>query len=214
MAKTVRKKQKSVADRLRIFAPQIDGFRTWLHNNGYRSVTCVELVRLLACWADWIRAAGFTLDTVLAGLDASAAVFKGSRANRAPYGAAALFIRYLQDKGMLSPPPKPPSPAETWPILAAFRHWMRSERGLLDTTLDTYTLTPRESEKPLVKGREPDSTRWHDPRPLPGCRVAQGPDRTGARRVGAAPAGAAGECAGAARRRHELQRRGQGAAAG
>ena len=138
MAKTVRKKQKSVADRLRIFAPQIDGFRTWLHNNGYRRVTCVELVRLLACWADWIRAAGFTLDTVLAGLDASAAVFKGSRANRAPYGAAALFIRYLQDKGILSPPPKPPSPAETWPILAAFRHWMRSERGLLDTTLDTY----------------------------------------------------------------------------
>src|SRR5262249_22168141 len=35
----------------------------------------------------------------------------------------------------------PPSPTERWPILAAFRTWMRSQRGVADSTLDTYQTT-------------------------------------------------------------------------
>jgi site-specific recombinase XerD len=98
----------------------------------------VELVRLLACWAEWLQAAGFTVNNILAAFDASAATFKGSKTARAPRGAAALFIRYLRGQEALPSAPQPPSPIECWPILAAFRTWMRSHRGVADSTLDTY----------------------------------------------------------------------------
>lgn len=140
MAKTKRKKPESVAGRLRLFAPHIDGFKAWLRGRGYRASTITELVRLLACWAEWSRAAGFDLDTISAGFDASAAVFKGGRTARAPRGAAMLFIRYLRERGMLPAPPKALSPTETWPVLRAFRSWMRDQRGLADSTLDKYQL--------------------------------------------------------------------------
>ena len=139
--KQKRKQGKSVEGRLRLLGAHVDGFRSWLGRNGYRPTTIVELVRLLACWAEWLQAAGFALDNILAGFDASAPAFKGGRTTRAPRGAAALFIHYLREQGALPSAPKPPSPTERWPILAAFRTWMRSQRGVADSTLDTYQTT-------------------------------------------------------------------------
>ena len=139
--KQKRKPCKSVDGRLRFLAAHTDGFRSWLHANGYRPTTIVEMMRLLACWADWVQAAGFTLDTILAGFAASAAVFKGRKTAKAPLGAGGLFIRYLQKQGTLPPPSRRPSPTETWPILGAFRAWMRSQRGVANSTLDTYQTT-------------------------------------------------------------------------
>ena len=136
--KQKRKQAQSVEGRLHFLGAHIDGFRSWLRRNGYRPTTIVELVRLLACWAEWLRGAGFSLDNILAGFDASAPAFKGGRTTRAPRGAAALFIHYLREQGALPSAPKPPSPADTWPILGAFRAWMRSQRGVTDSTLDTY----------------------------------------------------------------------------
>jgi integrase/recombinase XerD len=141
--KQKRKQGKSVDGRLRILGAHVDGFRSWLRHNGYRPTTIVELVRLLACWTEWLPAAGFALDldNVLVGFDASALAFKGGRTTRAPRGAAALFIRYLSEQGTLPSPPKPPSPTEIWPILGAFRAWMQAQRGVTDSTLDTYQTT-------------------------------------------------------------------------
>jgi hypothetical protein len=127
-----------VEGRLRILSPHIDGFRSWLQRNGYQPTTIVEVVRLLACWADWLQASGFTLDNIIAGFDASAALFKGSKTIRAPHGAGALFIRYLREQGALPPRLVPASPTKIWPILGAFRTWMRGQRGVADSTLDTY----------------------------------------------------------------------------
>jgi len=79
---------KSVEGRLRIVSLHIDGFRSWLQRIGYRPTTIVEVVRLLACWADWLQASGFTLDNIIAGFDASAALFKGSKTIRAPHERA------------------------------------------------------------------------------------------------------------------------------
>ena len=87
-----RKQGKSVEGRLRVFSPHVDGFRSWLQRNGYRPTTIVEVVRLLACWAEWLEAAGFNLHNIVEGFDASAAIFKGSKTIRAPRGAATLFI--------------------------------------------------------------------------------------------------------------------------
>jgi integrase/recombinase XerD len=136
--KQKRKQGKSVEGRLRFLGAHVDGFRSWLRGNGYRSTTIAEVVRLLACWVEWLQAAGFAPDNILVAFDASALAFKGSKATRAPRGAAALFIRYLREHGALPTAPKPPSPTERWPILAAFRAWMRSQRGVADSTLDTY----------------------------------------------------------------------------
>ena len=133
-----RKQGKSVEGRLRVFSPHVDGFRSWLQRNGYRPSTIVEVVRLLACWAEWLQAAGFNLHNIAAGVEASTAIFKGSKTVRAPLGAGTLFIRYLREQGSLPQLPAPPSPTERWPILGAFRSWMRSQRGVADSTLDTY----------------------------------------------------------------------------
>ncbi|WP_404548000.1 tyrosine-type recombinase/integrase [Bradyrhizobium diazoefficiens] len=95
------------------------------------------MARLLALWADWVRASGFEVETLAAGFAASASVFRGGKTTRAPQGAAALFIAYLREKNVL-PPERQPSLEETWPSLAAFRSWMREQRGVKDATLDTY----------------------------------------------------------------------------
>lgn len=141
MAKYKRKKPRSVADRLRWLAPHGEGFKAWLGRNGYSIATITELTRLLACWAEWGQNAGFDIDQIEMGIAASAEVFRGSKTARAPQGAAALFIGYLRQNGVLAQELSSPRAEETWPILAAFRSWMREQRGVADSTLDTYQST-------------------------------------------------------------------------
>jgi site-specific recombinase XerD len=141
MAKYKRKAPLSVVDRLDWLAPQMEGFRAELGRRGYSPATITELTRLLACWAEWVRNAGFDIGTIEAGFAASAEIFRGGKTARAPQCAAALFIGYLRQAGALEPETRPPSPEETWPVLAAFRNWMHAQRGVADSTLDTYRST-------------------------------------------------------------------------
>jgi hypothetical protein len=68
---------------------------------------------------------------------ASAAVSRGGRTARAQ-GAAALFVAYLRRHGVLPPIVPQARPEEVWPVLAAFRSWMREQRGAADSTLNKY----------------------------------------------------------------------------
>jgi integrase len=108
--------------------PHVDGFRSWLAQRSYSPATTVEVIRLLALWGDWVHAAG---------LSVSASVFQGGKTARAPQGAATLFISYLRERDIL-PQEQPSSLKDTWPTLAAFRRWMKEQRGIKDSTLDTY----------------------------------------------------------------------------
>jgi site-specific recombinase XerD len=141
----MRKKRRhpnGVDGRLRIAAPHVEGFEAWLGAKGYSPATIEELLRLLACWFDWARAQkAFYLADIVATFDASAPAFKGGRTKRAPRGAVALFLEYLRDRGVLPSAPKALAPTERWPILAAFRSFMRQERGARDSTLDNYENT-------------------------------------------------------------------------
>jgi integrase/recombinase XerD len=139
MAKYKRKKPESVADRLRWLAPHVEGFTAQLGQSGYSAATITELTRLLACWAESTRNAGFDIDSIETGLAASAAAFRGGRTARAQ-GAAALFVAYLRRHGVLPPIVPPARPEEVWPVLAAFRSWMREQRGVADSTLNKYQL--------------------------------------------------------------------------
>jgi integrase len=98
-------------------------------------------VRLLGHWTDWVHAAGFTPDTIHAGYDASAKVFKGKLATEVWLRAGALFIHYLQERGVIAIRPRLASTTEVWPILGLFRDWMRSHRGVTESTLDVYQQT-------------------------------------------------------------------------
>jgi integrase/recombinase XerD len=153
MAKYERKKPQNVADRLRWLAPHVEGFKASLDRSGYSAATITELIRLLACWAAWVQNAGFDIDSIEAAFAASAEFFQGSKTARAPQGAAALFVDHLRRNGALPPHAPSPRPDETWPILAAFRCWMRAQRGVADSTLDTYQSTLSDLLKAL--GEDP-----------------------------------------------------------
>jgi integrase/recombinase XerD len=140
VTKRKRRHRRSVDVRINWLQPHADSFKDWLARRNYSLATITEVVRLLALWGDWVRAAGFEVDTLGAGLSASASVFRGSKTARAPQGAAVLFITHLREMGVL-PPERCPSLEETWPTLAAFRRWMREQRGIKDSTLDTYQWT-------------------------------------------------------------------------
>jgi hypothetical protein len=142
MSEKVRKKQRTVTDsRLHFALPHVEGFRHWLASQGYTVGTIDGLVRLLGHWTDWVHAAGFTVDTIHAGYDASAKVFKGKRATEVWLRAGALFIDYLQGQEVIQLRPQPASPTEVWPVLGVFRDWMRSQRGVAESTLDVYQHT-------------------------------------------------------------------------
>jgi integrase/recombinase XerD len=126
-------------------AEHVDGFADWLHSRGYKSVSIVAIFRSLAGWADWMQSAGFTVHDCPASLAACTAELQaGGRVryrrgpNKHSLTAAALFIRFLQERGVLPPPAIPASPTDLWPLISEFRSWMCQHRGLTETTLDVY----------------------------------------------------------------------------
>jgi integrase/recombinase XerD len=123
----------------------VDDFAEWLHRRGYKPVSISTILRSLASWTDWMRSAGFTVHDCLAGLAACAAEVQAVRRVRYSRGpnnhslaAAALFIRFLREQGLLPSAVAAASPADLWPVIGEFRSWMRQHRGLTETTLDVY----------------------------------------------------------------------------
>ncbi|MDR3437340.1 MAG: integrase, partial [Telmatospirillum sp.] len=143
-------RKNAVRDRLKagMAANHAEDFAQWLRERRYTPLTIIERERLLACWTHWADAEGYTLDAIREAYAASFALiesgdrpcFRGDL-NKDSVECAKLFINYLRERGVLPPAERRPSPEETWPILAAFRRWMREQRGLMDSTLDHYQLT-------------------------------------------------------------------------
>jgi integrase/recombinase XerD len=126
-------------------AEHIDAFADWLHLRGYRPTSIDNGLTSLAAWTDWMLTAGFTPQDLLPGFEAcKLAVGKEQRVrysrgpNQQSITSASLFIRFLQLQGELPPPVARPSATEQWPVLGEFRSWMRTHRGLTETTLDVY----------------------------------------------------------------------------
>jgi integrase/recombinase XerD len=132
-----------VKDRLRagLAADRVDDFSAWLRNRRYTDGTIIERIRLLACWTQWSREAGYALGTVRAAHAASFALiaagyrprFRGDL-NKDAVETGKLFIGYLEDRGQLPRVPLPPVPL----IVAEYMAWAREQHGLAETTLGTY----------------------------------------------------------------------------
>lgn len=123
----------------------ITPFAIWLRQQGYSPVTVECTMRSLAAWVDWTEANGFSLASAPEAIEACAAALRsGPRQryargpNRASLAAARNLVRFLREKGVLPTPSPPPTLSERWPMIDAFRTWMRDHRGLTDSTLDLY----------------------------------------------------------------------------
>ena len=128
-----------------VAADHIDAFTDWLHLQGYRPTSIGNGLTSLAAWTDWMLTAGFTTQDIVPGFEAcKLAIGKEQRVrfsrgpNQQSITAASLFIRFLQLQGKLPPPIAKPCATERWPILGEFHSWMRSHRGLTETTLALY----------------------------------------------------------------------------
>ena len=139
----------SPVTRRRLFAgpaaDHVNAFADWLHSHGYKPISIKHSLTALAGWTDWMLTAGFTAQGLLAGLEAcklevnneERVRYRGGP-NQKSLTAASIFLRFLQQRGELSTPVAPPSATDRWPILMEFRSWMRTHRGLTETTLDVY----------------------------------------------------------------------------
>jgi integrase/recombinase XerD len=123
----------------------IDAFADWLQVHGYKPVSIDLLLRSLAGWTDWMLDKGFTAQDLVPGLEACRYAVKEQarvRYSRGPnhdsVKAAAVYIRFLREKGELSTPVGTPPASERWPIWGEFRLWARQHRGLTEATLDVY----------------------------------------------------------------------------
>jgi len=126
-------------------APHIDAFADWLHEHGYKPSTIGQSLLSLAAWTDWLKKGSFSDDEFVEGYEACAEEVRSGHRTRYQRGpnsnsiaAAALFIRFLRERGVLAVPEEPPSPRERWPILAEFRAWTLHHRGVTHTTMDVY----------------------------------------------------------------------------
>jgi site-specific recombinase XerD len=126
-------------------ADYVDHFADWLCGRGYRPRTIEDRLRALAGWTDWMCGKGFTAGDVLPALSAAKAALEGQQRvryrrgiNQVSLTAASLYMSFLQEHGVVPPRLAPSSPSDRWPMLAAFRSWMRQHRGLTDSTLDVY----------------------------------------------------------------------------
>ena len=133
-------------------AEHIDKFADWLHLNGYTPI-CIEYrLQALARWTDWMNTMGLSSQAWFRALeDYKSLALKPPKPLRCSVGAtkdsvtaASLFIRFLQESGYIPRKAPPPSNGDLWHIVGEFRKWMLEQRGVTESTLDTY-------EKTLVK---------------------------------------------------------------
>ncbi|RWL83974.1 MAG: integrase [Mesorhizobium sp.] len=145
MPKIVQK--NSVSSRLQagMASDYVNGFSQWLHQRQYTPLTIREWLRQLACWTNWARENGYpSIDAVREAHAASFALVKAGYQrrfrgdlNKEAVEIAKLFIKYLEERGVLK---RPPAKALA-PIVAEFIAWARDHRGLAETTLARYQWT-------------------------------------------------------------------------
>ena len=126
-------------------SPHIDGFADWLHARGYQPFSIDNILRSLAGWSDWLTHESFSDESFVAGYEACRTALSDRGRVDYPRGpnkhslsAAAQFIRFLREQGVLAAAQQPLTPSERWPILKRFRSWTLQHRGVAHTTMANY----------------------------------------------------------------------------
>lgn len=124
--------------RLHFARPHFESFVRWLEARNYTEATISMLTIYFGHWTAWMHGAGYDLSTIHSGYAASVTAFKDMPNYYVRLRSAALFVLFLEEQSIVDPLPKPLSPSERWPILGEFRDWMLRNRGVMDSSLDTY----------------------------------------------------------------------------
>ena len=122
---------------------------------GYSKGVIAAYVTQFGHWTQWLHEEGFDMDTIHDGYAASVARLETEPYRSAKLRTGVLFITFLEERGVIDPLPKAPSAIEVWPILGDYRKWMRRNRGVMNTSLDTYQTTLLDLMKML--GENPES---------------------------------------------------------
>ena len=101
--------------------------------------------RITLGWSDWLTHEPFSDESFVAGYEACRTALSDRGRVDYPRGpnkhslsAAAQFIRFLREQGVLAAAQQPLTPSERWPILKRFRSWTLQHRGVAHTTMANY----------------------------------------------------------------------------
>src|SRR5471030_1511355 len=123
--------------------PQVEGYRAWLTQRGYRPTTITNMLKDLGQVGLWLSTEGLEA----AQLDeARVAAFRNARraaGHRKVPGPRAMvpLLNYLREAGIA--PAAKPLLTPLGGLLGQFRSWLVQERGLAPTTVLRYENTAR-----------------------------------------------------------------------
>ena len=122
----------------------IDDFADWLQERGYPVGSRSFMLRSLAAWTDWLTEKSFPDGDLVAGYEACRTelsehgrVRYQRGPNRNSLAAAATFIKFLREQGVLAAE-QPLILSERWPLLKQFRKWMLHHQGVTHHTMEGY----------------------------------------------------------------------------
>jgi integrase/recombinase XerD len=126
-------------------AKHIDGFSDWLHARGYKRRTVFRMLQSFAAWSDWLTKTGRTAGDFAGGLQECSKYLATVR--YVPYqrgprlkslNVVRLFLRFLQERGLLPETTSLDSRVSASPLPREFYSWMLEHRGVTRVTLDVY----------------------------------------------------------------------------
>jgi len=126
-----------------VLAPQVEGYRAWLAQRGYTTLTIRNMLKDLGQVGLWLSRQGLDaadLDEEQLKHHLSDLQEAGRHRVAGPRGLVPL-LTYLRQAGVVPGPQSSLSPAEA--LLEQYRSWMDSERGLSASTILRYENTAR-----------------------------------------------------------------------
>jgi hypothetical protein len=123
--------------------PFIEGYRDWLAGRGYTSATVVNMLAMvsgLGRWMDSHDVAAVDLDQATIASFRTALLANGRRSVPGAHGLDPV-LDYLEYVGVLIAAPAPATQMET--LVARYRTWLVTDRGLADATVDRYVKLAR-----------------------------------------------------------------------
>ena len=114
-------------------APYLDGFADWLATLVYQKSTILAYLCCLAKYSDWMQDNGLKcdqsssplLEQFRAELDHSGVLRYTSVMLNKTFNSASLFMRFLEQLGVVKSPQPSPTISEKYPLLSEFDSWMQ-----------------------------------------------------------------------------------------
>ncbi len=124
--------------------PQVEGYRVWLSDQGYTSDTIRNMLKDLGQVGRWLSSKGLTAGDVNHERIVQFVAARPARGRRKGPGVRAMapLLTYLRTTGIAAEA-QPPVLTPLTALLAQYRSWMVTERGLAPTTVLRYENTAR-----------------------------------------------------------------------